>query len=108
MYPKEDVRTHADRILAMEEIQRLAGELRRAADRKTAAINEAHVRIVNLAGELMELLYIDAEFLGVDEKRLARELRVRRLSSPFQDLKDEAVTPRWSHGTKTCARAGQV
>ena len=91
MHSEEGPQTHADRILIMEEIQLLAGKLRRATDRKAPAIDEAHVRIVNLAGEIIEFLYADAKFMGVNEKRLDAELRASRPLSPVRKLQHEAV-----------------
>lgn len=91
MHSEEDPKTHGDRILVMEEIQLLAGKLWRATDRKAPAIDDAHIRVVNLAGEIIEFLYADAEFMGVNEERLEAELRARRPLSPVRKLQHEVV-----------------
>ena len=78
MHPEEDVQTHANRVLALEEVQRLATMLWCVAEPKAPSLDAALLRIVKLADELMDFIFTDAEFMGVSHDQLIYELKARR------------------------------
>jgi hypothetical protein len=86
MENEEDPRTHAQRILAMEEIQWLSAALWLATGKECAAVRAAYVRISDLVEEITDFLHADASFMGVSDERLQDELRLRRSSSPVASL----------------------
>lgn len=92
MHHEEDPRTHADRVLAVEEIQWLVQRIWAAHPNRTIEIDRAHRRAINLAGDIIDFLYADAQFMGVSEDRLREELSVRRPRSPAGKLHEKALS----------------